>query len=41
MANTIVMTAIDDVVAKDVKAAAKEAEEAEGQAVESTGDNGQ
>ena len=29
MANTIVMTAIDDVVAKDVKAAAKEAEEAE------------
>lgn len=41
MANTIVMTAIDDVVAKDVKAAAKEAEEAEGQAVESTGNNGQ
>lgn len=29
MANSIVMTAIDDVVAKDVKAAAKEAEEAE------------
>lgn len=37
MANTIVMTAIDDVVAKDVKAAAKEAEEAEEQAAESNG----
>lgn len=32
MANAIVMTAIDDVVAKDVKAAAKEAEKAEEQA---------
>ena len=38
MADTIVQTAIDDVVAKDVKAAAKEAKEAEQAATDATVD---
>jgi uncharacterized membrane protein len=38
MAESIVQTAIDDVVAKDVKAAAKEAEEAEQAAADAPGD---
>lgn len=38
MAESIVQTAIDDVVAKDVMAAAKEAEDAEEAAVDAPGD---